>query len=298
MRNIFIVGASGLIGGALYNNLSDDDYNVIGTYSKNKEDNLVHFDMLKPDYKIFDSLKSEDVVFIMTAYSNPNWISENKAKAKLLNLDKTCELIDVLSKRNPKIVFMSSVEIFDGTKGSYIENDEPNPLNYYGELKLEVEKYLIKNYSNHCIVRTGWNVGLNKKSRCVIQLTYETLLSPFAKMATDNFFSLAFVEDTAVGLTKLINNSSIKKIHLCSDQILKRTDLANMIIEYSNKSESMKYINCFFEDIKYKEPRGRVNNLINSLSKKILKIDYLETNEIIRSKVKYLDQILSNAEQS
>lgn len=292
MRNIFIVGASGLIGGALYNNLSDDDYNVIGTYSKNKEDNLVHFDMLKPDYKIFNSLNSEDVVFIMTAYSNPNWISENKAEAKLLNLDKTCELIDALSKSNPKIVFMSSVEIFDGTKGSYIENDEPNPLNYYGELKLEVEKYLINNYSNHCIVRTGWNVGLNKKSRCVIQLTYETLLSPSAKMATDNFFSLAFVEDTAVGLTKLINNSSIKKIHLCSDNILKRTDLANMIIEYSNKSDNMKYIDCFFEDITYKEPRGRVNNLVNKLSIDLLKMNYLSVENIICKKVNYLDKII------
>ena len=37
---------------------------------------------------------------------------------------------------------MSSVEVFDGSKGNYREGDHPNPINYYGELKYEVEEYL------------------------------------------------------------------------------------------------------------------------------------------------------------
>lgn len=295
MRNIFIIGASGLIGGALYYNLSSKNFNVVGTYSKNEEKDLIHFDMLESNYSIFNSVNQNDVVFIMTAYSNPNWISENKSKAKLLNLDKTCELIDILKVKNPRIVFMSSVEIFDGTKGAYIEEDRPNPLNYYGELKLKVEKYLNKNYSNHCIVRTGWNVGLNKKSRCVVQLTYETLLKPNAKMAIDNYFSLAFADDTADGLAKLIDYPDLKKIHLCSDKILKRTDLANFIIKYSKKSDEMSYVDCLFKDILYKEPRGRVNNLVNKFSIDTLGMNYSPIEDIIFKKVNYLDEILINA---
>ena len=97
-------------------------------------------------------------------------------------------------------------------------------------LKLDIENYLRDEYSNHCIVRTGWNAGLNRKSRCVVELTFETLLKPDAKMAIDNF-SLADVNDTAEGLSKLIKKQDIKIIHLCSDDVISRIDLANTTIE-------------------------------------------------------------------
>ena len=35
---------------------------------------------------------------------------------------------------------MSSVEVFDGTEGRYNEKHKPNPLNYYGKLKFDIEK--------------------------------------------------------------------------------------------------------------------------------------------------------------
>ena len=206
---------------------------------------------MNPDYSIFNELTAEDVIFFMTAYSNPNWISENKEKTKLLNYTKTVELIDHLKIKCPKFIFMSSVEVFDGIKGNYLESI-PRPLNYYGMLKRDVEIYLQKNYPNYCIVRTGWNVGLNKKSRCVIQLTYETLMKPNAKMAVDNFFSLAFVEDTAEGLSRLIENNEIKKIHICSNEVLCRKDLADKIINYSSNGSYMKYSECVFDEIPYK----------------------------------------------
>ena len=47
-------------------------------------------------------------------------------KLKILIL-KTINLIKFLKSKSPKIIFMSSVEIFDGNKGNYEENDVPNP---------------------------------------------------------------------------------------------------------------------------------------------------------------------------
>ncbi len=290
MNKVYVIGASGLIGGALYTNLKKKKFYTIGTYSKNKEEDLVFFDLLETNYSLFREIDNEDVIFLMTAYSNPNWISKNKKQAKLLNYEMTKRFIDYLSPKNPKIVFMSSVEIFDGTKGSYIEEDNPNPLNYYGQLKLKIEEYLKSNYKNYCIVRTGWNVGLSKKSRCVVQLTYETLCNPNAKMATDNFFSLAKIEDTAETLSKLIENNSTKIIHICSDEMISRVYLAELIMKNSSKSKLMKFNECLFKDIKYSEPRGRVNDLNNSLSKKLFDINYSSVEDIILDKIRYLDK--------
>ena len=79
--------------------------------------------------------EKKSVVFILSAYSNPSWIYLNKKEAKKLNLESTKELIKILVEKESRIIFMSSVEVFDGEKGNYKEDDEPNPLNYYGELK-------------------------------------------------------------------------------------------------------------------------------------------------------------------
>ena len=268
MKTTYILGASGLIGGALLNKLQLHGNQVIGTYSKNMEKSLIHFDFLNPDFEVLKSVKSEDTIFLMTAYSNPNWISENRSAAAKLNLVATKKIINFLSFKMPRIVFMSSVEIFDGTKGCYGENDIANPLNFYGEMKLEIENYLVSQYRNHCIVRTGWNVGLNEKSRCVVQLTYETLLKPNAKMASDNFFSLALVDDTAEILFRLLDKPQVKKIHICSDKVICRTELAKAIIMKSKLANNMSFKDCLFEEIVYKEPRGRINDLDNSFSKK------------------------------
>ena len=117
MKKIYVIGASGLIGNALINNLRSKYNNVIGTYSQNKDINLQYFDLNNEDYSLFLNIRETDVVFIMSAYSKPNWISQNKKEARNLNLTKTISLIKFLKSKNPRIIFMSSVEIFDGEKG-------------------------------------------------------------------------------------------------------------------------------------------------------------------------------------
>ena len=289
MSKSYIIGASGLIGGSLYSLLKAKSVDVYGTYSNNIENGLMFFDINRSDFSCFQKVEKSDIFYLLSAYSNPSWIAQNKALAEELNYTRTIELIDFLAEKRVKIIFMSSVEVFDGEKGSYSEDDLPNPLNFYGELKLRVEKHLINNYDNCTIVRTGWNVGLNEKSRCVVQLTYETLLNNNAKMATDNFFSLSSVEDTAEALYRASLEKSLKKIHICSDKIINRKEMAELIASVSKNGEQMSFSDCLFKEIPYSEPRGRVNDLDNSLSQKLLGMKYLDAHQLIINKVRYLD---------
>ena len=289
MSKSYIIGASGLIGGSLYSLLKAKSVDVYGTYSNNIENGLMFFDMNRSDFSCFHKVEKGDTFYLLSAYSNPTWIAQNKALAEELNYTRTIDLIDFLAEKRVKIIFMSSVEIFDGQKGRYSEEDLPNPLNFYGELKLRVEKHLINNYDNYTIVRTGWNVGLNEKSRCVVQLTYETLLNNNAKMATDNFFSLSSVEDTAEGLYRTSLEQGLKKIHICSDKIINRKEMAELVASVSKNGEQMSFSDCLFKEIPYSEPRGMVNDLDNSLSKKLFGIKYLDAHQLIINKVRYLD---------
>ena len=295
MKKHIVIGASGLIGGSLLDLLKEESSYSIGTYTTKKEANLYYFDLTTEDYSIFKDTNEGDIFYLLSAYSNPNWIAKNRDQAEDLNYKKTIKFINFLISKKAKILFMSSVEIFDGTKGDYKEDDSPNPLNYYGELKLQVEDYLTANYDNYTIARTGWNVGLNEKSRCVVQLTYKTLLNPGAKMATDNFFSLSSVQDTAEGLYKAAEQENLKKIHICSEKIINRKEMAQSVISNSKNGKKMNYEDCLFKDIPYSEPRGRVNDLNNNLSKELLNINYIDADKLIIDKVKYID---ANARQN
>jgi dTDP-4-dehydrorhamnose reductase len=289
----YVIGASGLIGNALVNKLLKSGQKVVST--RNLSSN--HPDHVKLDLKVDDlsvlisSIKSSDTVYLLAAYSNPSWIFAHQEEAIALNRNGTKRLIDALRSASPHLIFMSSVEVFDGISGSYAEEHTPNPLNFYGQLKYEIEQYINSTYSQSTIVRTGWNIGANVGSRCVVKLTYESLLAPDAKMANDNVFSIIDANDTAEGLSRLSSETDIRKIHLAADRPLKRTELAELIMKYSLHRSRMNYSSCSFADIPYTEPRGRLNNLKNDYSKLRLGINYGDVVNVVRAKVALLDSL-------
>ena len=146
---IIIIGGSGLIGSSLNSYLLKKDFKVIATYANNFSDGMVKFDFTKDKLKnIFKDISKDDIFIILSAYGNPSWIAENKEKAYDLNVKHTINLINEISKIGSKIYFMSSVEVFDGTSQTNYESTKPNPLNYYGETKFQVEEYLKERIKN------------------------------------------------------------------------------------------------------------------------------------------------------
>lgn len=289
---IIVVGGSGLIGNSLNQYLKKNNCNVTSTYNKNKIPGMINFDFTKDDIsKKISNINKKDIFIILSAIGNPSWIAENKEKAYKINVVSTINLINQISEIGCKIYFMSSVEIFDGTSETIVESTKPNPLNYYGETKLLVEEYLNNNCSNYHIIRTGWNVGITEKSRCVVSLTYKTLLNKGAKMATDNSFTVTHVEDLSKAIGKIIFNNKRKIVHLCSSEIIKRTKLADAIIKQSKKGNKMSYKDALFSDIKFNEPRARLNNLRTEYEDLNKILYFRPVEETIKQKVNFLDEI-------
>jgi len=59
------------------------------------------------------------------------------------------------------LVHYSTDYVFDGTKATpYTEDDAPNPVNTYGQTKLEGDRLIQETEVPHLIFRTGWVYGL------------------------------------------------------------------------------------------------------------------------------------------
>jgi dTDP-4-dehydrorhamnose reductase len=204
-------------------------------------------------------------------------------------------VIDEVFDAGARLIFMSSVEVFDGKTGNYDENAIPNPLNLYGRMKYEIEKHLAQAGGKGTIVRTGWNVPWDTNHRCVIKLTYETLLRPGAKMANDNTFSISDVRDTAEGLLRLADNDSVRVIHLASSPPVVRNRVADLVISFSINKDKMSYKQTSFSEISYSEPRAQYNHIDSSLAVAKLCMVFRPAEQIVREKVKLLDAVMEKA---
>jgi dTDP-4-dehydrorhamnose reductase len=189
-----------------------------------------------------------------------------------VNVNGTISLIDFINSRGSRIDF-TSIEVFDGKK----EADTPNPLNLYGLTKWRVEQYLRQFCSegNFTIVRVCWNIGPTAAIRCVVRLTFDSLLSGNCMLAKDHCFNVTSTQDTIRLLLKLVNLEALPAaiIHCPADEVIVRSTLAQRILVKSIHPSKMSFEECQFDQIKVLEPRARISTLNNALSKKLLGMD-------------------------
>ena len=77
-----------------------------------------------------------------------------------VNEDGTRNLAEAAAKIGAKLVYLSTDYVFDGTKTSEYEVDDPtNPKNEYGKAKLAGEKAIQAAMNDYYIIRTSWVFG-------------------------------------------------------------------------------------------------------------------------------------------
>ena len=147
---ILLLGASGFVGGALYQAFSGR-YDVVGTCGTRPVPGLLPLD-LRDDVTLaalaadgFDLIiHAAGVVDLATAEQHPDqaW-------------DVNVAPIRVLTRAAPPgtwILFLSTDNVFDGTRERYTEDDACTPINTYGRTKVAAERALLDD-PRHLVVR-------------------------------------------------------------------------------------------------------------------------------------------------
>ena len=161
---LLITGASGLLGTKLCEIALRKNHEVYSAYSQHKplHGTPVKLDILnlKAVQQTLDKTKPEAVVHA-AALTDVDKCELEKELAWKTNVEGTRNIALSCSKANAKLVYISTDYVFDGEKGNYEEEDEPNPMDYYGVTKLEGEKQAIQHCKNYAILRTsviyGWH---------------------------------------------------------------------------------------------------------------------------------------------
>ncbi|HKQ35887.1 MAG TPA: NAD(P)-dependent oxidoreductase [Nitrospiraceae bacterium] len=108
--------------------------------------------------RAWQSIKPSAVIHC-AALSRTKDCEQHPEQARRINVEVTAHLAQ-LSQDIP-FIFLSSGEVFDGRAGWYGETDEPNPINVYGQTKLEAEQSVLQ-YPGHTVVRIVLTAGTSE----------------------------------------------------------------------------------------------------------------------------------------
>ena len=153
---ILITGINGLVGNALFNFYSDSNHELLLT-SRNLEGLAsASLDITKKEEvdNIIDEFKP-DAVINTAAIADVDLCEEEKEVCWNTNVTAIGYLIDACKRHDTHLIHISTDYIFNGEKdGLYVEEDNPDPLGYYGESKLGGENLLKESNIDYAILRT------------------------------------------------------------------------------------------------------------------------------------------------
>ena len=135
---LFIIGAAGYIGGALFAS-ANKTVAAIGTSSSGGSGFLsLRLDM--PSDFDYSHIQPADVVLLTAAISAPDICAHEHDRAWAVNVTGTSSFIESVIERGARVVFFSSDTVYGERQDEFDEKAPCNPAGEYAAMKREVEK--------------------------------------------------------------------------------------------------------------------------------------------------------------
>ena len=237
---ILVIGASGLLGKALYNEFVKD-YKVRGTYLKRKKSGFVKLDIRnkKEVQKLFAEIKP-DIVFQPAAEPHVDLCEKEKVLTYATNVAGTKNVVESCLAANAKLVYFSSDYVFDGKSGPYKETDKPNPVSEYGRQKAECESIVKEKLKDYIIVRMTAVFGYDADSSNFVMQMIKTLNDKETrKVPVDQYSNPTYVRDIAIACRALIEGNKRGVYNLAGDENINRCEFAAMIADVFGFDKSL-----------------------------------------------------------
>ena len=147
------------------------------------------------------------------AYNNVDGAEDDAATAFKVNADFPGELAAIAAVAGIPFVHFSTDYVFDGERGAYHEDDQPNPISVYGRSKLEGEKKVLEFPNAYCI-RTARLFGKSGTGEHVKKSFFEVILERAksqslpaqVKAVRDEVGSMCYVPDLARATIELLGS--------------------------------------------------------------------------------------------
>ena len=205
--------------------LEQHGHEVYAGYCHNKPElgESVKFDLAKgADLEVIHEIMP-DVIIHTAALTNVDGCEANKELAYKINVEGTKRMWEIANELDVFLIYVSTDYVFSGEKGMYKEDDEPNPVNYYGYTKFLGEKYC------DCIARPCVIYGAKPASGKInftLWLINKLMNKEEVKIVTDQFITPTLDTNLARMLLEVAERELKGIFHLSGATRVSRYDFA------------------------------------------------------------------------
>lgn len=155
MYKVAVIGASGLLGRALVDELARrSGWQVVATAFRRPGPQTITLD-IRDEQAVTQFIEREapDAIVIAAAERRPDVCEHDPALARALNVEAVRTIAAAAKRRGAWVLSISTDYVFDGTHPPYHHDAHPSPLNAYGRSKLEGERALTEATDSGCVLR-------------------------------------------------------------------------------------------------------------------------------------------------
>ncbi len=242
-EKVLVTGGSGLLGGKLIP-LLQDNCKTFATYNKHpiKLKNCESFNLDITNRKDTEQLitkLSPDVIIHTVALTNVDYCEANKKEAWNVNVEGTRNIVEASREVNSKLIYISTDYVFDGERGRYKEDDQTNPIDYYGETKLGGEKIVEELCEDYIIARTSVLYGWHSKLNFVTWVIQELGQGHEISIVEDQFNSPTLADNLAELISDLMEGGENGIFHTAGRQRISRFGFTEKIAEIFNLDKNL-----------------------------------------------------------
>jgi dTDP-4-dehydrorhamnose reductase len=226
---VLVTGASGLLGLNLALEASKEHI-VFGQTNrhtlKTSAFTTLEADLLAPGSveRIVDE-SQPDWVIHCAALAIIDACETDPVRAQQLNSQVPEKLANYVARGGARLLHVSTDAVFDGQKGDYTEEDEPNPLGVYAITKLDGERAVAAANSDAIIARVnlfGWSLS---GKRSLSEFFFYNLHAGNTVMGfTDVYFCPLLANDLAWVLLKMLAEGLKGLYHTVSSECITKYD--------------------------------------------------------------------------
>src|SRR3989442_10146991 len=164
-RKLLVTGARGFVAGSVLAQAGDDwQVHALSRGQPLDPPGLAHWHNCDPLdtaqlAQLFHDIRPQ-VVIHTAALADIDFCQAHPELARAVNVELTRNLARLCADTGARLVFCSTDTIFDGEHAPYTEEDQPGPVNFYAETKVEAEQIVRALGTQGGIARLSLVVGL------------------------------------------------------------------------------------------------------------------------------------------
>lgn len=226
---VLVTGANGLLGQHLVKQLIEARYPVIATGrgpSRLPFTGYTWYDMDITDGLQVHGVMSREqpnVVVHAAALTQVDECEQDPRRCENINIQGASQVLTDAEMFSSHFIYISTDFVFDGEKGNYTEEDDTNPVSWYGFTKMQAEAMVQTSTIPWAIVRTCLVYGKvfdGTRSNIINWVRDSLQQGKTIKVVADQWRTPTYVEDLVKGILLIIKKKAEGVFHISGKDFL------------------------------------------------------------------------------